>query len=61
MEQMNHYFKILYRNIEVIYTDSSDYRATKNEWLPGGIITAITGNIVGTMNKESIKVNKLGK
>ena len=58
---MNHHFKILHWNTEVIYADSSDHGATKNEWLPGGTITAITGNIVSVMNKESIKVDKLGK
>ena len=58
---MNRYFKVLHRNTQVIYADSTDHRAIKNEWLPGGTITAICRDIVGKIDKESIKVDKIGK
>ena len=58
---MKNKLKELNRNIEIIFINSKDQNCTKNNWLPGGTITAIWGKIVAIINKESIVINRLGK
>ena len=48
------------RNTEIICADSGDYTATISDWLPEGILNCIWENWVASLNKKSIKTNKLG-
>ena len=36
--------KAIRRNVELIFSDSSDYNATTSDWLPSGIINGLWGN-----------------
>ena len=58
---MNSHFRKINRNTELIFADSKDYQAIKNDWLPGGMLTAIWGEVIGAMDKNSIVINKIRK
>ena len=58
---MNNHLKKLNHNVELIFADSKDYQVTKNEWLPGGILIAIWGEVISAMNKELIIIDKISK
>ena len=60
-EIINNHLKKLNHNVELIFADSKDYQVTKNEWLPGGTLIVIQGEVIGAMNKESIIIDKIGK
>ena len=58
---MNSYFRKINRNAELIFANSKDYQATKNDWLPGGMLTAIWGEVIGAMDKNSIVIDEIRK
>ena len=49
------------RNTETIYSDSKPYNTMNSNQLQGGIINIITGGVKMFLDKDSIKVDKLGK
>ena len=58
---MKYKLKELHKNIDIVFTDSKDYSITKDEWLPGGTITSYWERISSLVNKQQIKIDKLGK
>ena len=60
-ESIKYKLRELYKNIEIVFTDSKDHSITKNEWLPGGTMTSYQGRILGLVDKQQIKIDKLRK
>ena len=61
MDKMDRKLLEIGRNTETIYADSKSYNTTNSDWLQGGLINMIIGGIKMFLDKESIKVDKLGK
>ena len=53
--------KAIRRNIELIFADSSDYNTTTSDWLPGRIMNELWGNWVIVFDKDTIKIDHLGR
>ena len=53
--------KEMHRNTEIVYADSSDWKATKSKQLLGGIMNILSGSIIEYYNKEKRIIDKLGK
>ena len=52
IEKITKAMKELHQNIETVYIDSSDWEATKSEWLPGEIMNVLSESIIECYNKE---------
>jgi len=50
----------LRRNIKMIYADSGEYDKAKNNYLLGGIMNYIRGNITNLYNSKKTVIRKLG-
>ena len=53
--------KVIRRNIELIFADSSDHNTTMSDWLPGRIMNRLWGNWVIVFDKDTIKIDHLGR
>ena len=58
---MNNQMKELERNIQMIYADSKSYSTTNSSQLQGGMINILQGEIMSFMDRETIKIDYLGK
>ena len=55
------YFRRINKNAEMFTSDSKEYNITKNNWLPGGIMGMITGDIGKYIQHNEIVVDSLGQ
>ena len=53
-EKMIKAMKELSRNIELVFTDSTDQNATKSEWLLGGILNVLSKVIIERYEKKGL-------
>ena len=49
------------QNIEIIISDSKNYKITKNIWLPRGTISIYTGDMIKYMNMNEIVKDNLDR
>ena len=48
------------RNVELIFADSQEYNKAKYNYLPGGIINCLCGNVNNLYNSLKTVISKLG-
>ena len=48
-------------NIQVICADSKAHNTTGSDWLLGGMIVVIGGNMSSLLQKDKVKIDLLGK
>ena len=53
--------KPLYWNIQIVVTNSNDHELTDSDWLLGGLLTGIWGNVASMVDNTKIYKDKLGK
>ena len=49
------------RDLQLIYTNSTDHTVTQSDWLQGRIMNRVKGSITNLYNSESFYKDKLGK
>ena len=63
IEKMKYELKLLRRIVEIIIADTKSQNSTKidTDYLLGGILNAVLGNIVSMIDKEKMIIGRLGK
>ena len=61
IEKIKFKMKEIGRNIQVTYIVSKAYNTTRSDWLLGGMMTVIRGNISSLLQKDKVKIDSLGK
>ena len=57
---MRYQLKELRRNVELVFANSQEYDKVKNNYLLGGIMNCIRGNITNLYGSSKIVISKLG-
>ena len=47
--------------MQVMFMDSRAHNTTGSDWLPGGIMIVIGGNISSLVQRDKVKIDLLGK
>ena len=47
--------------MQLIFTDSGEYKKAKNNYLPGGLLNCIRENIVNVIDEKKMKIDIKGK